>query len=757
MSQYRLVCIYDKQPDGLYRLCIEVCRDIGRMPPFIRNLDLDDVYKCSEDADQKELIYLIYQSGCRIVSPYIIENQRFLCDSNTVKVLRKNKFNYIRKSEHSTLKKVTSIPIKPNGSCMDPYNPEIQKELYIKDLNNWQRSIDVRFKIDSAFNRIPSGSSFSCCVVLEDNIVLQIDRERCIKQLEPSNIAGYNPNYSTIDLHRNSDPTETLLGMIEDGWNLFVPNQQGNKSRLFTHRTSSGIVWFSTEEDVNEDSISDRILECFLKSRNFIESDGQISLIICRDVDRVQEKDVASLTGATGNVLTLYDNTSINVVLPKKTIEQNVSATLRPYQVDGVNWLRLQRQKNAGCILADEMGLGKTIQVLAHLASLNNLDHHLVVAPVSLLYNWKNEIDRFTPQLSTRIMLVSYDRLRLNIRDFINENYDTIVIDEAQIIKNRETKKYKAISKLKCNHRIILTGTPIENSIEDIWSLFLLLNPSMISMYNGIRKKGVSMSSKENIALASRLLGPFILRRTKTEVLKDLPPKIESNIYIKLSPDEQQIYDKLLLAVKRALSKGLSGRISSIALEGLLRLRQACVSVNILPKLLRNGSYVESSKLNSVIDRILAIKNNGGKVIVFSQFVSALKEMECLLEKSQIRSVSLFGDTLHRDVVVNAFQSDPSIHVFLISLRAGGVGLNITAADTVILLDDWWNPAVEEQAIGRSHRIGQNKTVLVYRYVCKNTVEEKILELQNKKRDTVNIFNNVTDGLSIEEIRDIIE
>lgn len=488
-----------------------------------------------------------------------------------------------------------------------------------------------------------------------------------------------------------------------------------------------------------------------------MESDGKISLIDRKAISSVNEGNLAAVTGATQDVVCLYSN---DKRVEKSNIEiavrNKVKANLRPYQLEGVVWLQNQRLNGAGCLLADEMGLGKTLQVIAHLACVNTDKPHLVIAPVSLIYNWHREIERFAPQLSDKIMVTSYDHIRIHIEDYLNTVYDTIIIDEAQVIKNRDTKKYKAIAKLHCAHKIILTGTPIENSIEDIWSHFIMLNPGMVRMHDGLHRKGMSMDSTQTVQLSAKLLNRFIRRKTKAEVLTDLPEKSEETVYLDLSDKEKVIYGNLHKAVVRSLSSGLSGRINSIVLEGLLRLRQACVSANMLPASLRSSSHIASTKLRMAVDFAEQIRANGRKVLMFSQFVKALQELESLLREAGINFVKLYGDTIDRKAPVEAFQNDDSITVFLLSLKAGGVGLNLTAADTVILLDDWWNPAVEAQAMSRAYRIGQKRNVSMYRFVCKDTVEEKILQLQEKKRSTVDVFQNTSSGLSLEEIKELL-
>jgi len=751
---YRLVCIYEKVDRQAYRLRIEVCKDVGRMPPFIHKLKLDDVLREVRE-DQKQLTYLIYQSGCVDSSPYIIENQNFLGNGDVQSVLRTCPYIYIKASSRGSLRK-GKFPLQQKLEIEVSEGYIVSKELYAREPGSWLQEIDARLRIEGVQNPIPTGGTFNYPIVKDDGSLV-LENPDTVESLVSDLGTGYIPDSSILVLRTDQNPSEKLNTILAKGWTLYVPNQDGETTRVYSHTSSSGITWFSTEAFVDEDEISDKMLDCFLKSRDYVESDGRIILVNSKDVNTRNATDIAAMTGATQNVVSLYSNT---VAVERSEIEyavrKNINATLRPYQLDGVTWLQNQRMNGAGCLLADEMGLGKTLQVIAHLSCIETMKMHLVVAPVSLVYNWHLEIERFAPQLSEKIYVTSYDFLRIHLDDFIKTDYDTIVIDEAQIIKNRDTKKFKAITKLSCTHKIILTGTPIENSIEDIWSHFIMLNPGMQQMHDGLKRRGETMDSEQKVMLSAKLLKPFILRRTKEEVLKDLPEKNEETIYLSLSDKEQSVYNNLHRAVVRSLSTGLSGRVNSIVLEGLLRLRQTCVSANLLPYSLRASRHIDSTKLNNAVNYAQRIKSEKRKVIIFSQFVSALQELEGLMTSGDVQYVKLYGNTLDRKTPVESFEKDDNITAFLISLKAGGVGLNLTAADTIILLDDWWNPAVEDQAMGRAHRIGQTHTVFVYRFVCKNTVEEKILKLQEKKRTTVDVFENSSAVLSIEELKDIL-
>ena len=401
------------------------------------------------------------------------------------------------------------------------------------------------------------------------------------------------------------------------------------------------------------------------------------------------------------------------------------------------------------------MGLGKTIQVLAYLASsVNSGLKTLIVCPASLRYNWIAEIEKFTPQLSSSTDVVTFDSLVNKVDDYSGSSYDNVIVDEGQFVKNPNTKRFGAINKLSSKQTIILTGTPIENSIEDVWTYFSILIPELSYIHKKLKEKSTDLS--RYVEVSGMVLHPFILRRTKNDVLNDLPQKIEKTIYVDLSNSERNLYNKVRNTFVRALKSGVGGRINSIALEALLRLRQACVASFILPHSLNPNNEQLSSKISLAIEYIKGFISENHKTILFTQFTSLIPTIERILCDENIGYVSLTGSTVDRKTPVERFQTLPNIRVFIISLKAGGTGLNLTAADRIILLDDWWNPAVEEQAMGRAHRIGQKNPVLVMRFVCKDTIEEEILKLQKAKKQCADNFNEIKASLSTNEIVSMI-
>ena len=431
------------------------------------------------------------------------------------------------------------------------------------------------------------------------------------------------------------------------------------------------------------------------------------------------------------------------------------TGTLRDYQRAGLGWMAFLRRFGFGGCLADDMGLGKTPQVLAQLESVRGQGPSLAVVPRSLIYNWKEEAARFTPALRVLdyssadrhasfagydLILTTYGILRRDALSLKDHEFEYVILDEAQAIKNAASESAKAARVLRARHRLALSGTPIENHLGELWSLFEFLNPGML----GSARVFQSMAGRTNIVgdetrqLLARALRPFILRRTKGQVARELPERIEQTIHCELDPRQRVLYDELrehyrARLLKKAPKGGKGGITQSKiqVLEALLRLRQAACHPGLIDKKYAN---VPSAKLDSLMENLDQVRDEGHKTLVFSQFTSLLALVRERLDQQSASYCYLDGATQDRQKVVQEFQSDGGPGVFLISLKAGGVGLNLTAAEYVFLLDPWWNPAAEAQAIDRAHRIGQARTVFAYRLIARDTVEERVVELQKNKR-----------------------
>jgi superfamily II DNA or RNA helicase len=429
---------------------------------------------------------------------------------------------------------------------------------------------------------------------------------------------------------------------------------------------------------------------------------------------------------------------------------------LRGYQCDGLGWMQFLREFGFGGCLADDMGVGKTAQVLATLEARRAQAQgpSLVVVPKSVMFNWREESARFTPQLkvleyhgtardATQIplhdlVLTTYGTMLRDALALSKIEFDYVVLDEAQAVKNSSTASSKAVRLLHGRHRLALSGTPVENHLGELWSLFEFLNPGMLGEARLMQMSGgmARNPSEEARKLLAQALRPFILRRTKQQVARELPEKTEQTIFCELEGAQRKLYDELrqhyrLSLLEKVRTQGL-GRSKMHVLEALLRLRQAACH----PGLLDARRVDESSaKLDVLMEQLAAIREEGHKALVFSQFTSLLAIVRRRLDEEKIHYEYLDGATTNRQAHVEAFQNDPDCQLFLISLKAGGLGLNLTAAEYVFLLDPWWNPAVEAQAVDRAHRIGQTRPVFAYRLIARDTVEEKVLQLQKTKRD----------------------
>ncbi len=584
-------------------------------------------------------------------------------------------------------------------------------------------------------------------------------------------------------------------------WELYVPEHLiGAKIRskplLMSARVSSGVDWLAVKVSYESGGVGvdrDELIKCLQEGKKFVRlSDDSYAEI---DPDKVQamiDREVELLAGAgkngklplsqAGRVQELLSHAAeadvtasarqlfqrlanIDDIKPAKK-PRTLKATLRPYQEQGLSWLRFIHEIGSGGVLADDMGLGKTVQTIALLLSLKAEKKErplraLIVAPTSVVSNWMREIERFGPSLTTalwhgagrkeqrdelesaNVIITSYALLRRDIELLKKLQLDYAILDEAQAIKNPLSATANAAKELNAARRLALTGTPIENRLSEIWSIFEFVSPGLLGPLQRFEERFARPIDQGDSKTAARLratIHPFILRRTKIEVARDLPPKIEIDKVVDLTPDQKAIYTQVLREV-RAQVLGEVERLGVAKsqihiLAGLTKLRQAACDPRLLG-LPREFAHEDSGKLSALRELVEEVEAGGHKVLVFSQFVSMLKLMAQALDEDKIRYEYLDGSTLDRPAHIDRFQEDPTIPVFLISLKAGGSGLNLTAADTVIHFDPWWNPAVEDQASDRAHRIGQKKVVTVYRLVAAGTIEEKILQLKQKKKDLV--------------------
>lgn len=618
----------------------------------------------------------------------------------------------------------------------------------------------------------------------------------------PSNGSVTNQNTILSFLHAD-------LKTLGDSCKLYLSDNLVNATSKAVSpiriETKSGQDWFSLsmESDSYSKEELTEIFNAYKKHKKFVRLHG--SFIVLDDHSEIASIAKEYSGDDLGQKLPFYEvfklnRSSNNVSLSDALVQlihdvssyQNVSLsqlsdslqkTLRPYQKDGVRWLLAHDKYHLGGILADEMGLGKTLETIAFLSCNKEEEPILIVSPKSLIYNWESEFHRFDPSREVMtisgnaierekailkmknskkaVFIISYDTLRNDIEKIVDIQFSYLFLDEAQFIANAFAKKSKAVKRIKAKHRYVLTGTPIQNSLLDLWSIFDFLLPGYFPSFKDFKLEygGFEYADKDSELHLRYRIEPFFLKRTKKEVLKELPPKEEHTMIVALSEEQRKLYESYLLKT-RELLKGTKERKEAseldkktsklVILSALTRLREICVD----PSMFLECDF-ESEKLLALIDSIMAAIENGHKVIVFSSFAKALSHIQSMLSSLHIDSYFIYGDisAKKRLEMANAFNSLPDIKVMLVSLKAGGTGLNLIGADLVYHLDPWWNLAAEEQASDRAHRLGQKRKVTIYKMIAKDTIEEKVLELQNKKKNLASILTS-EDGQSIKNLTD---
>lgn len=481
--------------------------------------------------------------------------------------------------------------------------------------------------------------------------------------------------------------------------------------------------------------------------------------IVAAELAREAERDEAAVIATDAAFRRLRDKLLAGAAPEPAAPPRGFRGTLRPYQRIGLGWLRFLAETGVGGCLADDMGLGKTVQILALLAGSRREAERrpsLVVAPRTLLFNWRAEAARFAPRLelhehhgagrarspdplrSADLVLTTYDLLRRDVELLAGIDWRVVVLDEAQAIKNEKSLTARAARRLPARLRLAATGTPVENHLGELRSLFEFLNPGLLrrsSLFGGRNATGFDLPEETRARLA-RALTPFLLRRTKAQVAPELPPRTEQTIHCELEGRQRRLYDELRDHYRRSLAEriratGLAGARMHV-LEALLRLRQAACHSGLLGP---RAVEAASAKFEALLPRLEELVGEGHKALVFSQFTQLLALLRAELDRAGLAHAYLDGKTRDRAAAVAAFEAEEGLPIFLVSLKAGGTGLNLTAAGYVFLLDPWWNPAVEAQAIDRTHRIGQQKPVFAYRLIARDTVEERILDLQDRKRE----------------------
>jgi SNF2 family DNA or RNA helicase len=586
---------------------------------------------------------------------------------------------------------------------------------------------------------------------------------------------------------------DIVAQLAQTGWRVEAEGKLIRSAGEFNITVTSGIDWFDLDVVLDFDGVAAKLpdlLAALKRGEKFIRlGDGSQGMLPeewlekygqLAQMGEVEEGKLRfrptqamlldALLAAQGNVTVDRDFQKFREKLKRfagvasATAPRSFQGELREYQKQGLGWLHFLREFQFGGCLADDMGLGKTIQVLALLDARRTRrveakagrNSSLVVVPKSLIFNWVEEAARFTPKLRVLnytglgrretaenfaehdVILTTYGTLRRDIALLKDVRFDYAILDEAQAIKNAASQSAKACRLIQADHRLAMTGTPVENHLGELWSLLEFLNPGMLGKSSAVHAltKGASDGDTASLDLLRRGLAPFILRRTKEQVLSELPEKTEQTLHCEMDKQQRKEYDELreyyrALLQKRIAEVGMQ-KAKIHVLEALLRLRQAACHPGLLNEKKINGP---SAKLETLLEQLDEILAEGHKALVFSQFTSLLAIVRARLDERQIPYEYLDGRTRDRQQRVERFQNDPACPLFLISLKAGGQGLNLTAADYVFILDPWWNPAVEAQAVDRAHRIGQTRRVFAYRLICRDTVEEKIIQLQQRKRD----------------------
>ena len=489
-------------------------------------------------------------------------------------------------------------------------------------------------------------------------------------------------------------------------------------------------------------------------------------------------------------------------------LPNDLKAELRNYQKEGFSWMYHLYENQLGGCLADDMGLGKTLQTLTLLLKIKKAKSQivvpkkddqlqfslfdqpeagaplqpasLIVMPTSLIHNWENEIRKFAPSLKVYkhvgglrnksnkmaqtigyydVILTTYGTMRNDAEMLRSFDFWYLILDESQNIKNSSSKTYKSILEIRSKHKLVITGTPIENSLSDLWSQLNFLNKGLLGSLPYFKREFITPIEKKNDEeqqkKLQKLIHPFVLRRKKEEVAKDLPAMTEQIRYCEMTEDQKEIYDTEKSAIRNAILKNIESngikKSALVVLQGLTKLRQLANH----PSLVSKENEMESGKFNEIYRNLKNLLAENHKVLIFSSFVKHLELLQAKIESKNWKYSMLTGKTMNRQEVIRQFQEDPDNHIFLISLKAGGVGLNLTSADYVFIIDPWWNPAAENQAINRAHRIGQDKKVFVYRFITEDSIEEKIQILKSRKSALAEKFigsNNPIDGINEEEI-----
>lgn len=765
---------------------------MGKKPLWICSYDKEeDKYLLFElNTKHPELVsYLIKYSGIQVNSAYLKD---FI-----------EKF-YLKLSS-------LGIVNLPKNYDVEEKIIEPKPRIFLMDYGKLFR-IELRFLYNT--HEVKYGSSHDIIVKDKKDKIIKIKRNRDKEKKYYSTLLENHTIEKNDILTPSICPYAWLVdiakNLISLGYEIYGIDKLFNQKINFKEpelaiEVSSGIDWFDlkAEASFGDEKVSfDKIIQALSSHERFVKlSDGSMGIIPKKwlnklsgvagllEYDKKQEKTKASNSqiAIIESLLDIANKSKVDkqfkkiqqrfmhfkkindVALPKR-----LKGKLRDYQKAGYNWLHFLREFSFGGCLADDMGLGKTVQILSLLLYCKEKGSRtpsLIVVPTSLVFNWVNEVKKFTPFLKpyvhhgqdrlkvlSKIMkkkpdliITTYGTLRNDAAIFKKKKFHYIVLDESQQIKNPLSKNAKSVFSLKSKYRLVLTGTPVENNALELWSQFAFLNPGLLGSIDYFRNtftKSIEKNKdKDKIAALKSMINPFLLSRKKEKVAKELPEKQITVVYCEMEDRQRKIYDfwkeKYRYEIQNSIQERGFMQSRMKILQGLMKLRQICNH----PVLIDESFVGESGKFNLLIDQIKEVISEDHKVLIFSSFVKMLHVFKDYFTRQNIRFSYLDGSTKNRKQVVEEFQQDSEIKVFLISLKAGGLGLNLTAADYVFIVDPWWNPAAEMQAIDRTHRIGQTKNVFVYKAITKDSVEEKILELQESKLDLVKNIITIEEGI----------
>ncbi len=702
----------------------------------------------------------------------------------------------------------------------------LSKQVYVSDLEG--EYIIFKLCVQYPNQLIDVASNELLIQSLEENSVIYTDRNQSFEDNFIEEIRALHPIFETQENLLYLTPEQ----LFENFWMLHATEKMkqmgievfgANELKSFKFNINKPVIsvnlrsdtdWFDIEIDVsfgNQKASLKELQKSFIKKTNYVTlGDGTLGILPEEWMKKfsgyfktgeIKKNGIQISNYQFGIIDELYDEMETKPkflveLYEKKKRLQNISqieeipipkgikAKLRDYQHHGLNWLAFLDKNQLGGCLADDMGLGKTLQTITFLQYLKSQNKKnppsLIIAPTSLIFNWKNEIEKFCPTLKMLtfvgnnraenkdnfnkfdIIISTYGSL-LNDIEFLKDfQFHYVILDESQAIKNPNSKRYKSVRLLNSYNKLVLTGTPIENNTFDLYAQLNFLNPGLLGNMTHFKNTFSDAIDKEknvdSSQLLSKIISPFVLRRTKEQVATELPEKTESIIFCEMEKEQRKVYDafknKYRDYLLNKIDENGAAKSQMYILEGLTKLRQICNATSMINDEEDYGNY--SVKLEILIENIKE-KTGNHKILVFSQFVKMLQIIKTRLEDEQIHYEYLDGQTTNRYEKVDNFQNNTDVRVFLISLKAGGTGLNLTEADYVFIVDPWWNPAVENQAIDRCYRIGQIKKVMAYRMICKDTIEEKIVALQSKKKAVASSIISIDEEKKSFDINEVKE